>query len=85
MLIAIIYPIVHLVIAWLTAKLAAHKGYSGLLWFLLSLPLPGITALVLLWLPDVKDTGTDPKTQRLSRWVGNVLGVLCAVLLGARQ
>ena len=84
MFIAILYPIVHLFVAWLTARLAANKGYSGTLWFFISLPLPGVAALILFGLPDVKDISADPKSRKFGRWLGNAFGVLVALALRAK-
>ena len=84
MVLALIYPLVHLIVAWLTARLAARKGYSGILWFFIALPLPGISALVLFCLPDVKDISSDPRARKLGHWLGNAFGVLVALALRAK-
>ena len=84
MFVAILFPIVHLLVAWLTARLAANKGYSAALWFFISLPLPGVAALVLLYLPDVKDISTNTKTRKFGQWLGNALGVLAALAVRAK-
>ena len=84
MLIAFVWFVVHLSMAWLTAQLAQRRGYSGGMWFFISLPLPGIAALILLCLPEVKDVSADSKTQKLWSRIGNVIGIALALLLSAK-